>query len=707
MKIREIHIDRFGCFRDHTRAFPPGFAVIGEKNEAGKTTTLEFIRRLFFGFPDGRRAGNRYLPPGMKDSEEFGGSALLELDNGTTLRISRHRSNGKLRLETADGRVNEAADGEFLRLTGLSAEWYSRIYAITLDELTSLSALDSGEIRRRFYGAPLAAAGVSPTRLRRDLEEEAKAIFKQRSANSEIGRLRAEYETLAEEIRKAEAARPRTEEALRRAERLTLEAERAEARRSKLDADCRRAGEELQMLTLLRESEENSARLTRLPALPDVPGDWRSRRAELLETLRCAERGCADDPPPADGDHEIDESVFRRADELLRESLSASRPAPPTAAAALLFAGAAACLFAGTAALFFAVPAFLPGALLTGTLLLAGAGGMLLRRRSLVRRREEATTAAAVEEFRRRYALSADDPAGFGAELRTLRERRERRGRLEEARRALADFDASLGIDGDDAFAALLERREAFLRARSAAESSRRAFERLAGGGENARELRKRLDGTDADALRRDMESWGREAAECARAAAEASHAAGAAREEARLSATGDPAALETRLDGIRGEMRDALRRLLTLHGARRLLDLAIERYERESQPEVIRRAAGDFTAFTGGRYTRCFRSAGSGELTVSDGETGLDKTFELLSRGTREQLMLAMRLALIEAREAGGAESMPVIFDDIGVNFDPERRAAVIGRLRSFAEHRQVFFFTHEQGPGDGRTLP
>ena len=70
-----------------------------------------------------------------------------------------------------------------------------------------------------------------------------------------------------------------------------------------------------------------------------------------------------------------------------------------------------------------------------------------------------------------------------------------------------------------------------------------------------------------------------------------------------------------------------------------------------------------------------------------------------MLSRGTREQLMLAMRLALIGCREEK-EEPLPLILDDVTVDFDPERTAAVMAELRRFAAadgggKRQVFFFT------------
>jgi uncharacterized protein YhaN len=64
------------------------------------------------------------------------------------------------------------------------------------------------------------------------------------------------------------------------------------------------------------------------------------------------------------------------------------------------------------------------------------------------------------------------------------------------------------------------------------------------------------------------------------------------------------------------------------------------------------------------------------------------------LSRGTREQLYLAVRLGLIEEFAQRGT-SLPLVLDEVLVNFDPDRMAAVARELARFAEHHQVLLFT------------
>ncbi len=73
MIIRKLHIENFGQFHDFTLEFAPGLNRLREANEFGKTTILEFIRRVFWGYPDGHapRHVNRY--PARFAAGDYGG----------------------------------------------------------------------------------------------------------------------------------------------------------------------------------------------------------------------------------------------------------------------------------------------------------------------------------------------------------------------------------------------------------------------------------------------------------------------------------------------------------------------------------------------------------------------------------------------------------------------------------------------------------
>lgn len=113
---------------------------------------------------------------------------------------------------------------------------------------------------------------------------------------------------------------------------------------------------------------------------------------------------------------------------------------------------------------------------------------------------------------------------------------------------------------------------------------------------------------------------------------------------------------------------------------ARHLIDTARRRFERERQPHVIREAAAIFRTITGGRWQSIAASLEDGvpRAVPANGEP---VPHEHLSRGTREQLYLALRLGYVRTH-ALHAEPLPLIMDDILVNFDPERAARTAAAL-------------------------
>ena len=107
----------------------------------------------------------------------------------------------------------------------------------------------------------------------------------------------------------------------------------------------------------------------------------------------------------------------------------------------------------------------------------------------------------------------------------------------------------------------------------------------------------------------------------------------------------------------------------------------------------MIRRAQEIFSGLTEGRYTRIATPLGLFEPTVSDG-TSIGKPPARLSRATAEQLFLALRLSYIE-NLSGANPVLPVLMDDVLVNFDHDRRSAAAKVIAEFARNRQVLFFT------------
>ena len=169
---------------------------------------------------------------------------------------------------------------------------------------------------------------------------------------------------------------------------------------------------------------------------------------------------------------------------------------------------------------------------------------------------------------------------------------------------------------------------------------------------------------------------------------------AGAEKREAALLLKGvDTAALLNIREQLRGRMRSGAERYLVLAAARAILDRAVERSERERQPELLKKAARFLTEITENRYTRVWKSATDNLLKITSPDSPEGKNVSQLSRGTREQLFLALRMALIDSLP-GDMEHLPVAFDDIFVNFDNTRRSAAWRCIEEFARNRQVIVF-------------
>ncbi len=131
---------------------------------------------------------------------------------------------------------------------------------------------------------------------------------------------------------------------------------------------------------------------------------------------------------------------------------------------------------------------------------------------------------------------------------------------------------------------------------------------------------------------------------------------------------------------------------LMVLFIAQKTLQQAIAEWDRKSQPEVYRQASRLLSLMTDGAWVQVRLSEDGAVEAVDALRTALPP--HLLSVGTRQQLYLSLRLALlITASDVG--RGIPVVCDDILVNFDDARRVQAARALAELARTRQVVLFT------------
>ena len=128
------------------------------------------------------------------------------------------------------------------------------------------------------------------------------------------------------------------------------------------------------------------------------------------------------------------------------------------------------------------------------------------------------------------------------------------------------------------------------------------------------------------------------------------------------------------------------------------VLAQVIDTYQKRNQGPLIAQASRRFAAITAGRFSGVVIDYEEERQILkavrADGER---LTMEQLSTGRRDQLFLALRLAAIEGHLDNG-EPLPVIIDDILIQFDDAASAATFQVLAELSRRTQVLFLTHHE---------
>ena len=145
--------------------------------------------------------------------------------------------------------------------------------------------------------------------------------------------------------------------------------------------------------------------------------------------------------------------------------------------------------------------------------------------------------------------------------------------------------------------------------------------------------------------------------------------------------------------------MQEAAVQYVKVRASGMLLRWAIDRYRKEKQGPLLKRAGELFRVLTLGSFERL-------EVRFDEREnmhlTGVRANGQVvavpgMSAGTEDQLFLALRVAAVEDYLLR-AVALPFVADDLFINFDAKRSAAGFEVLGQLAERTQVLFYTHHQ---------
>ena len=164
-------------------------------------------------------------------------------------------------------------------------------------------------------------------------------------------------------------------------------------------------------------------------------------------------------------------------------------------------------------------------------------------------------------------------------------------------------------------------------------------------------------------------------------------------------SMDGSARAAQAALDAqsVIAEIRDGTEKYVRLRLASIILRREIERYREENQDPLIQRASELFTQLTLGFFSSLQTDFNERDNPVLLGErpSGEKVRVDGMSDGTRDQLFLSLRLAALE-KYIQNNEPIPLIADDLLINFDDQRAEATLKILGALSEKTQIIFFTH-----------
>ena len=684
--LQRAHMTAFGRFIDRTLGpFKPGLNVVYGPNEAGKTTARAFVGGVLFGWPEARGSRNAYKP---RAASREGSLLFCDAATGEVGRVSRARN--------AEGLIGD--DAWLAAVCGdIDRETFQTLFSLDADELRSLEAAPD-------ISAKLLTAGSgtkeSPAHVASALDARIAALMSRAASETEsFPNLKRELEGVKERLleTRAQADELKAEDIELRSllddrERLQRELSTLDSKieamaackgeLSRIDSARHRLREEMASAqSELRTCEADArAELAAYAAIPHVSAEDEARLRASLELLSEQEDAAAQRLSSAREAYEQARGFW----EARRDAATQAEKAPEARASrtAPIAAFCAAGLLAVAAfALALAVPDALPVAIfaMVASVCCVGVGALLIAkakptphssnvdvdsaRATMVAHKStydsrEGEVMAVADQVRTSLAQLGLRELGVmhdarEAHLRADRVRRQAQAGIDNAGEELARCEAyrceclkSVGLAGDSSFddveAAAFE----------LAQKRANLDERLEGMISRVGQLRQILsDGERASEL--DL--------------------------------------LKTQRAQIITRQTDSAHELMRLLLAKRMVSGAIEAWGTESQPKVYERASHLMELMTAGAWVGV---ASSGSDVCAIDSFGAQFPPRLLSLGTCQQLYLALRIALLEcAPEVGTA--VPVLADDILVNFDDDRRAGAARALAELAQSRQVIVFT------------
>lgn len=629
----------FGALEGKSLELGPGLNVLFAPNESGKSTWCAFLRAMLYGVDTSQRLKQGQQPDKVK-YRPWSGSPM----------------SGSMDMDTAEGPVT------LRRWTERSAQpmqEFSATVTGTDAPVRSLTAEDAGRV---LTGAPrevfersafIHQSGLGLTN-DPELEKRFAAIV---SAGDEEQSYTEADKRLRSWLRRRRSGRkgaiPETEGELARVRNELAQTDQSVRALEQLDQELARAQEEQGELVRRMEAARAEARKKALSELAAARVEVSARESDLRQAEDATSRtveGLKGMPFGVMGPDRARQQV--QADIKAADALAAQADALPGRWPILIPLGLGALLL--IAAPFTALTAAL---LVGGAAMLCLAVGLWFWWRTVEDRRDGLLDRRM--EILDRYG--AQDTAGITAALETYE------ARCREAQESAARVKTAQ---------ALLE---------------------------EARQRQKQAETPVLNGL--DFVNGDSEAARASRAASEGQARLDRLRErravaQGQLQAVGDPVVLNSELEALESRREALLEQESALTLAAETMEQADLGLREKFSPVLAQRAAALFGQLTDGRYDEITLARDlSAKARLAGQAVGWEADY--LSQGARDQLYLALRLAVCEL-VLPQEQACPIILDDALVAFDQARMERALDLLKSVAEKRQVLLFTCHEREGE-----
>ena len=708
MYLEHIKMDSFGAFSNRAIGpFTPHLNVVFGPNEAGKTTLSKFVGGVLFGWEDARASRNTYRPSNAERAGSLFFAQEGALDGaGRTAELSRARNADGLR-----------GDAELIE--DLDKETFRTMFSLDSDELRQLR--NTTDVTAKLLTAG-SGTGASPAHALAKVQDDI-ASFTSRAASAQnslvnidaaCDQLRERISTAADETERLKLENQellelssQRRELSERIGRLNREVERLSSAADELGGIRKEIASLEEQITDFREDEERERRKHRA-ALRDHAADLsgisateESGMRDRIEALAVQEAKLTHAVDLANENFASSKAAYEALEEAgdaEAESLRAKRQQRVQVALSVALP---------VAFMIIGIPLFMHGrdiaslsftalgfGLVAVAVILAFAALVLLFRPNKPTGVHEArlrdahwvmlqdskkleACVAAREDFSAQIAdeLAAMGLSAAGSSLRRARllldeakDMRTETALYQQRRQAIVSGRTSL----EQKLAAKKARRDELVGMTSTAGEGPEAVSAL---------LDQRV--RQRDELLEQSERLSQRFGELQQKL-----------DTARFERSFDE--LKLRYQELQTRRADSAMRLAELLLARRILETSIAAWESKSQPEVYRKASELLSMMTEGAWVKVSMSS-EGRLQVTDALRSTREPVHL-SLGTCQQLYLSLRIALLITADNVG-RSVPILADDILVNFDSRRRAGAARALAELARSRQVIVMTcHEE---------